>query len=133
MEKVVFSKAQLDNQSKLKKAVAFATHIKAIEILSYLFKQALGNEISVYKEVVKQYFKNPQAPLSFLRDIKMQGSPKEHTTLVLPSCPEEWLKMAEKCLANSIVLSAKPKKIYRTRKRNPNHRKYPLLMQGKLA
>jgi hypothetical protein len=34
----------------------------------------------------------------------MQGSPKEHPTLALPSCSEERIKLAEKCLANYIFI-----------------------------
>jgi hypothetical protein len=133
MDKVVFSKSQLANQSKFKKAVQFATKIKSCEMLSHLFKQALGNEISVYKEAMRQYFKNPEAPLNFILGAKMQGSPKDDPTLALPSCPEERLKLAEKYLAQSTSFPATPKTTFRARRHNPNYRKYALLMQGELA
>jgi hypothetical protein len=133
MENVVFSKAQRDNQSKFKKAVEFASKVRSSEMLCFLFKQTLGNEISVYKEAVKQYFKNPDAPLSFLLEAKMQGSSQVEPRMALPSCAKERLELAEKCLANTTVPQKTTQSARPTRRNNPNFRKYLLLMQGKLA
>jgi hypothetical protein len=132
MDKVVFSKSQRDNQSKFKRAVAFASSVKSSEMLSFLFTQAFGVEISVYKEAIKQYFKNPEAPLGFLLDLKMQGCTDEGASFTLPSCPEERLELAEKHLANHNSYSAGTKQNRHTRRRNPNHRKYPLFLLSKI-
>jgi hypothetical protein len=123
MDKVMFSTAQLKNQSKFKKAVEFASKVKSSAMLCFLFQQEFGKEISVYKEAVKQYFKNPDSPLSFVLEAKMQGSSKDEPRMALPSSSKERLELAQKCLADTGIFPKTPQPVRPTRRNNSNFRK----------
>jgi hypothetical protein len=133
MDKVIFSKSQLHNQSKFKKAVEFASNVRSSEMLCFMFKQALGNEISVYKEAVKQYFKNPDSPLNFLLQVKMQGSSKDEPKMTLPLYPNKPCELPEKYIHDNLNLEKISRRVQPIFSNNPNHRKSSVPIPGKLA